>query len=378
MFELTNEQRKCFALPPVESHWKRVEVKPSPYDLFYMYAYLDGQKVVKVIKVFDDAGQETYCEYGVNEMLSQDGTKLLPKTAKGKPQNFTTSNLEKRTPVGMALSYNRGYISVPNHTSSKSYYRSDYEGAEIRNFGDFEKWVEDWCKNTGAKELEDIERFAAEPRTHQKYKEGDFFRYRINRRLWGYGRILLDFAKMRKEGTEFWDIFFGKPLCVAVYHIATEDTGVTPEALRGRKMLPSQMIMDNIFYYGECEIIGNMPLEEEEKDYPIHYGSSISHGEYHIIKYQCGRTYISLEGAKEVCEGFRNGGIGWDLHVKLPVLEKCMADGTNMPYWNQPNFYSPREDLRNPKYSRELALVRAQMGIGGSKLWSNSFFRRGK
>ena len=363
MFELTNEQRKCFALPPVEAHWKRVEVKPSPYDLFYMYAYLDGQRVVKVIKFFDDAGQERYCEYGVNEMLSEDGTKLLPKTAKGKPQNFTTSNLEKRTPVGMSLSYTGGYVYVTNHTSGKDYYRSCYEGAKIKNFGDFEKWVNDWCKNTGAKELDDIASFAAEGRSHQKYKEGDFFRYRINRKLWGYGRILLDFAKMRKEGTEFWDIFMGKPLCVAVYHIATENADVTPEMLRGKRMLPSLMIMDNVFYYGECEIIGNIPLAEEERDYPIHYGRSIHHGEYNIIKYQCGRTYISIDGADEVCEGFTNGAIGWDLHVSLPVLLKCIAEGTNMPYWNQQNFYRTREDLRNPKYWRELSLVRRQMGL---------------
>lgn len=31
MFELTNEQRKCFGLRPVEDHWVRLEPKPSPY-----------------------------------------------------------------------------------------------------------------------------------------------------------------------------------------------------------------------------------------------------------------------------------------------------------------------------------------------------------
>ena len=241
MFELTNEQRKCFALPPVEAHWKRVEVKPSSYDLFYMYAYLDGQRVVKVIKFFDDAGQERYCEYGVNEMLSEDGTKLLPKTAKGKPQNFTTSNLEKRTPVGMSLSYTGGYVYVTNHTSGKDYYRSCYEGAKIKNFGDFEKWVNDWCKNTGAKELDDIASFAAEGRSHQKYKEGDFFRYRINRKLWGYGRILLDFAKMRKEGTAFWDIFMGKrSVCSPVIDLYPDKTAARCFGCYGMGRVPVQ------------------------------------------------------------------------------------------------------------------------------------------
>ena len=36
MFELTNEQRKCFALVPVSNHWERIELKPSPYDQFLM------------------------------------------------------------------------------------------------------------------------------------------------------------------------------------------------------------------------------------------------------------------------------------------------------------------------------------------------------
>jgi len=42
MFELTNEQRKCFALPPVLDAWKRIEVKAGPYDDYVTYAYVDG------------------------------------------------------------------------------------------------------------------------------------------------------------------------------------------------------------------------------------------------------------------------------------------------------------------------------------------------
>lgn len=34
MFELTNNQRKCFVLAPVSENWERMEAKPSPYDQF--------------------------------------------------------------------------------------------------------------------------------------------------------------------------------------------------------------------------------------------------------------------------------------------------------------------------------------------------------
>ncbi|MDY3859335.1 MAG: hypothetical protein SO014_01660, partial [Candidatus Limivicinus sp.] len=84
MFELANEQRKCFVLPPVLASWKKVEVKPSPYDMHYTFAYLDGRRIAKIIQVYDEQpGQEHYREYSVDAMLSEDGTKLLPKTDRG-------------------------------------------------------------------------------------------------------------------------------------------------------------------------------------------------------------------------------------------------------------------------------------------------------
>ncbi len=49
MFELTNEQRECFALVPVSDGWERLEVKASPYDNFKTYIYLEGDTVVKCI-----------------------------------------------------------------------------------------------------------------------------------------------------------------------------------------------------------------------------------------------------------------------------------------------------------------------------------------
>ena len=160
MFELTNEQRKCFALPPVQDSWKRIEVKKGPYDTCNTYAYLDGQQIMKVVQVYDVPGQEIYREYSGNQSISTDGTKLLPKTTKGKPQNFIASYLENKTPVGMAINFNRDYASIINNDSEQCYYRSSYCGEKIESLGDFKSWVEDWCKNTGEKELKEVVRVA--------------------------------------------------------------------------------------------------------------------------------------------------------------------------------------------------------------------------
>lgn len=370
MFELTNEQRKCFALPPILDTWQRIEVKAGPYDYYVTYAFLDDQRVVKIIQVSETPGREMYQEYGVDQMLSADGTQILPKTDTGKPQNFTAPNLVRKTPVGMALSYDRGYVAVVNNTSNQCYYRSAYNSTKSENLLELSNWVADWCRNTGEKELIEINEFAKRTKIHQKFQEGDFFRYRIGRNLYGYGRILVDYVKMRKEGIPFWDVFMGKPLCVAVYHIATGDVNVSPEQLVRLKMLPSQMIMDNIFYYGECEIIGNMPIAPDEDNYTIHYGRSIDARKPNYLYYQCGKTFVALEGEQELdlykgdkFGGFSKKGIGWDLDVELPILRECIKKKSNDPYWNMISAWRADQDLRNPKFKKELKQIKKQMGI---------------
>ncbi len=370
MFELTNEQRKCFAIQPVLDTWTKVEVKASPYDHYVTYAYIEERRIVKVIQVSEEPGREMYQEYGVDQMLSEDGTKILPKTNKGKPQNFTSANLTKKTPIGMSLAFGHGYVSVVNNSSQQSFCCSAYNSERPETLQDFSEWVDEWCSNTDEKKLIEINQFAKQTKIHQKFQEGDFFRYRIDRNLYGYGRILVDYAKMRKEEIQFWDVFFGKPLCVAVYHIATEDADVSPERLVNLKMLPSQMIMDNIFYYGECKIIGNMPIAPDEDNYTIHYGRSIDARKPNYLYYQCGKTFVALEGEKELdiykghwYSGFRNGSTGWILRIKLPILLECINSDSNDPYWNMmPKGYTD-EDLRNPKYKKELRMVKEQMGI---------------
>ena len=166
---------------------------------------------------------------------------------------------------------------------------------------------------------------------------------------------------MRKEGIPFWDVFMGKPLCVAVYHIATEDSNIAHEHLVHLQMLPSQMIMDNIFYYGECEIIGNMPISKDEDNYTVHYGKSIDMRKPNCVCYQSGKTFLTLKG--EPTFDFSNKGIGWDLSVKLPILLECIRKKSNSPYWEMINSYQAEQDLRNPKFKKELKQIKKQMGI---------------
>ena len=123
MFELTNEQRKCFGLLPVESTWILTEVKAGPYDDFQTFVYIDGTVIRKCILSSNDR----FVEYELCEQLSEDLKYLLPKTAKGKPALLSSSTLLRRNGFGMRLAYGKGYISLDNRTSMCTYYSSVYD-----------------------------------------------------------------------------------------------------------------------------------------------------------------------------------------------------------------------------------------------------------
>lgn len=80
MFELTNAQRACFGLKPVEGSRKRITPKPSPYDQHTTVACLDGT----VLRKYIETGDKLYRAYELCEQLSDDLRFLLPKTTKGK------------------------------------------------------------------------------------------------------------------------------------------------------------------------------------------------------------------------------------------------------------------------------------------------------
>ena len=361
MYELSNEQRKYFALQPTDASWVKQELKASPYDNFQTFAYIDGT----VIRKYFLSGDNIYVELDLRENLSDDLRYLLPKTAKGKPVLLSSSTIQKRPGTGMGLSYGKGYVRLTNLVSLCDYYGSFYDPLDLNSVSDFGKWVEQWCAATTPEDLQSVTEFAAQKRKHVKFQEGDVFRYKINRRLYGYGRILLDYDKMRKRKEPFWDVLMTKPVVCAVYHIVTENPHLSVRELEHLPSLPSHIVTDNDFFYGEYEIIGNIPIGEKE-DYPILYGNSI-HVRDHAVCFQCGKFYWWEEQGTALFKRFINNGVAMSLRVWLPVLQQCIQAGSNDPFWVLNNGWT-EGDLRNPKYRSELAAVCRQVGIDPSSL----------
>lgn len=357
MFELTNDQRNCFSLTPVCEHWELINAKPSPYDDYKTYLYLDGDTVVKCIVL----GESQYCEYELCEKVSPDRKYLLPKTAKGKPVLLSSSTILKRNGIGMKLSYNNKHIRLYNQNTECLYYSNSYLNDNICDLDKFSRWVENWCAETTDIDRADILRFSQQERKHVRYQEGDVFRFKIDRRLYGYGRILLDYGKMRKHKEPFWDILMTKPLVCSVYHIVTDRDDVSVEELKPLSSLPSTVITDNSLFYGESRIIGNLPITQNE-DYPIMYGDSIHAGE-NAVCYQCGKCFRKIENGTELYHGFRNSGVSYYLNFRLDILLQCIKENTNTPYWTNYLAYWVHEDLRNPKHAEKLQRIKQQFGL---------------
>lgn len=360
MYELTNEQRKCFALTLVQENWERVLLKPAPCDDFDTVAYVDGTVIRKCVQ----SGKKRYIETDYCEPVSDDISTLLPLTQKGKPQKLTAASLTKRQGRGMCLQFDGQYISLFSYVSEKYYYSNVHDSDLPDRFCEssidyFSAWVDAWCADTSEGDISDVAAFANENRSHVKYKEGDVFRFKIGRRQYGFGRILLDYNRLRREKKPFWDILMSTAIVVSVYHVISDTPDISVGELKNKKSLPSCTIADNRVFYGEYEIIGNIPIGTAE-DYPIMFGHSLSAGD-DAVCLQYGETYIRRE--KGTCFGnFLNHGVGFSLSFKTEILRECIDSNSNTPYWERGG-YRTDGDLRNPKYKQQLETVCRHYGI---------------
>lgn len=362
--ELTNEQRKYFGLELVDPSWDRMEipsnsVHPELSD-GVVVMYFDGDILRKEISVWNKGG---FTESAYNLRTQDNRTMIAPITSRGKAKRLNGVNLQRCKPYGtyMRLSVNNNGtagVLIGNYDTQRTYYGSSDEKLPPEEF------ISKWIAETTEKDFADIEEFNSAKRKHCKFKEGDFFRFKFDRRHYGYGRILLDVYKWVKSGGGFWNVLMGRAVCVSIYHIVTEDPDVSIEELAKLGSCPSEYIMDNVLYYGDYEIIGNAPLPEDI-EYPVMYGRSISGLDPNKICLCIGKIYreIPLEGNKNPGREFFNAGIGFHPSVNMDIAKACMESKSNDPYWERNHAFSHRSNLRDPRFKEEFEAVKKQFGL---------------
>lgn len=371
-FLLTNAQRACMGLTPVDPSWEWVRLKSVCKDPdFENWACFDGDTIRKYVYYSPSHYEE--CTY--EEQTAENRTLLLPRTARGKPKKLTNITLSNRKSLGMRLRWSQRIAAVElrHEDTDRTYYSSGLEDYAIRTLDDLAAWLDRWAAETTPEDLTALDRFLTAKRRRAQVREGDFFRFSIGRRAYGYGRVLLDYYRMKKEGRPCWDILMCRPLVVKTYRFITDDPAVPVEVLRELPALPSYYMSDDGIFFGEYPVVGNLPLEIGELDFPIMYGGSISgldRGRDRTLL-QCGTLYRVLEDVAPLpgwVSCFRHNGVTLaPICINRPTLEACIAAGSNSPYWERTKNWALK-DLRSPYCREQLAAVCEQMGLSMAEL----------
>ena len=374
IFELTNEQRKYLGLIPVEEHWELVKFDNG------IYYYFEDDTIKKEIKV----SKNYYHEAELNEKTAENRTMILPKTKRGKIKKFNYTATESFSPFGTYFTFSTDGVIIANYTSQRTYYSEIFSEKEKISLDNLKKWLDKWMKETTEEDLEEIEEFKNAKRKHCKFNEGDFFAFKISRREWCFGRILLDVSKLRKDENfkknKNYGLanLMGKPLIIKVYHKISDNKNIDLKELSKCLALPSQAIMDNIFYYGEAVILGNLPLKPEENDMFISVSESISGIDKNIAYLQYGLIYreIPLSDYEKLIKDLKIGaqtlrreGIGFGIYTD--DLKECIEAKSNSPFWKKYKKHNI-PDLKNPDHIELKRKIFKAFGLDADKTYEEN------
>lgn len=374
IFELTNEQRKYLGLIPVEEHWELVKFDNG------IYYYFEDDIIRKEIKV----SKNYYHEAELNEKTAENRTMILPKTKRGKIKKFNYTATQSFSPFGTYFTFSTDGVIIANYTTQRTYYSEIFSEKEKISLDNLKKWLDKWMKETTEEDLEEIEEFKNAKRKHCKFNEGDFFAFKISRREWCFGRILLDVFKLKKDENfkknKNYGLtnLMGKPLIIKVYHKISDNKNIDLKELSKCLALPSQAIMDNIFYYGEAIILGNLPLKPEENDMFISVSESISGIDKNIAYLQYGLIYreIPLSDYEKLIKDLKIGpqtlrreGIGFVIDTYK--LKECIEAKSNSPFWEK---YKKRNvpDLKNPDHIELKRKIFKAFGLDADKTYEEN------
>ena len=351
-FELTNSQREFIGLEPIEDHWDRVPLKGDSFRPESIL-YFDGD----VIKRHIVSTQEEYSENQYDE-LTNERSLLLPKTKKGKPKKLTASVLEQRKPTGVFLSITHGDLMIGNHNSQTTFYSSRWNDF-AHYYKDIAEQVSDFIEQSPDSHAKDITQFKNAKRRNVKYKSGDYFCFKLDRKSFGFGRILLDVNGLRKknliENDHGLGYIMGPPLIIELFAYKSSTKNVDISTLDEQATMPTDIMMDNLVFYGEFEIIGHRDLKDEEFDFPISYGRCLVQRpnvflQWGLIHLEVPLTKFDKYVNSEDVFGRNPHGyyaIGYRPLYDTVDIANTINKGSEFDYVTSSN-YRAKWDLRNP------------------------------
>lgn len=382
---LTNEQRLYLGIDPISEDWDIVEFTNRMFTGEHVWLAFDGDTIRRLIRLTENM----YEEIQLCELTAADRTILLPKTGRGKPKKLNFAATQKMQGRGNyfyawmgGIDGRRCSVGIANYTTQRTYIHEDFHDTGILK-DDVQRWLRKWIDETTDEDLAEINRFKNAQRTHQNYRAGDFFAFRLSRREWGFGRILMDVRKQLKDPhfstAKNYGLtnLIGHPLIVHLYHKIDTTPHASIEELKTLPALPAQAIFDNRFFYGEYPIIGHLPVSPEEYDPLISVSETIrglnpkvAYLQYGLIYKETDVEAFEASFPDTLHERYRNDSIGFTL--KFPNLRQCIAERSNQKFWDSGNLFD--HDLRNPRNADMKRRLFSFFGLDADKSYAENLF----
>ena len=251
-------------------------------------------------------------------------------------------------------------LTIGNYITQKTFYSTNWEKSRHSEKEAIPEIIDNFIKNSPENHLKEISIFKASKRKNIKYRTGDYFRFKLNRTEYGFGRLLLDVNKLRKNGylsnEHGLSLLMGPPLIIQLFAYKSKEKDIAIETLDKQPKLPSDVMMDNLLLYGEYEVFGHREIRDEELDFPISYGRSIDQRQ--IVFLQWGLIHRELP--KEIFNKYVLGeksfdqnpygyySIGFRPHYDTIDVAKAIDNGSTFNFESSEH-YKAKWDLRNPK-----------------------------
>lgn len=290
VINLTNEERRYFALDPVDPAW---DTQSFHYESYKRYTrltiFFSGSTIVKGIEeeIYREENgfrfEESITEYDTR-LLTEDRQYILPLTERGKPKKLTATAVRGVAPFGCSFTVRMtrsdlrgergGSLYLSNYRAEQTFPIGEREAAaRIDSDADFHAFARHYMETCPPDYFDRLAAFRQFRRVTVKYRPGDVFRMAYDRTRYCYGVITGEVKQLRRmpempENSSFHHLMM-VPIMVRLYGLVTERADLTPEELQAYPLGRVIVCGDNDIIWGTHPIIGHRTLTAEDIEFPL-------------------------------------------------------------------------------------------------------------
>lgn len=286
-FKFKDNQRIYFGLEPINKSWDEVKFANG------LICYFDKDTIKKII--LSETNPVNYIERDTN-ITTNNRTKLIPKTAKGKEKTITlvnTFSYDSTASFGFHISRDKNKNDIFSFEGSIGQTNLDIKNNALlltgsKTVADAENNIISFIKALPKNHLDILEQIKNKKKQKTKpvrFKSGDFFAVPVKRNFYGepteyiFGRHLLNISELRKKGfvdqLHHWNNLMTVVQLVTLYNYSSDTLIQDLEILRTKDSIPAFYMMDDLLMRGQYPIIGHIPLKSDEINFPMHYGKHL-------------------------------------------------------------------------------------------------------